>query len=192
MVSSSRSGQDNDPGCDQCQPKPPRASNKGKGRGKPPDLPDQEGDQDDQPRPTKSGYKSKCAQKRACEEGSDSWDSEDSIYQDMAGIARPHADAVHHAYDIPNMFGSDAEETQKTLRLGCHPPPLVRTPRAHSHMPLSHRPAPIVLLTLGDHHHHSRVMIHHPACPPVHPSDTVSRPRLSDGNAPSKTLGICE
>ena len=111
MASSSRSGRDNNPGRDQRQPKPPQASNKGKGRGKPPDLPDQEGDKEDQPRPTKGGYESKHAQKRAREEGSDSWDSEDSIYQDMAGIARPHADAVRHAYDIPNMFGSDAEET---------------------------------------------------------------------------------
>ena len=59
MASSSRSGRDNDPGCDQRQPKPPWASNKGKGREKPPDLPDQEGDQDDQLRPTKGGYKSK-------------------------------------------------------------------------------------------------------------------------------------
>jgi len=111
MASSSHSGRDNDPGRDQHQPKPPWASNKGKGRGKPPDLPNQEGDQEDQPCPTKGGYKSKHAQKRVCEEGSDSWDSEDSIYQDMAGIARPHADVVRHAYDIPNMFGSDTEET---------------------------------------------------------------------------------
>jgi len=111
MASSSRKGGNNDPGRDQPQTKPPRASTKGKGRGKPPDLPDQEGDQEDQPRQTKGGYQSKRAHKRARKEGSDSWDSDGSIYQDMAGIARPHADAVRHAYKIPNMFGSNAEET---------------------------------------------------------------------------------